>query len=111
MPIVTRNASALVILVIETVFQTQMVAGIVGGRREVTQPPPRVPLRAGSRHRGIFRGIARSGQAGDQDILQSLEEQLEPWQEEDPHTTEHEGTAGCCTDDGQQGAGEARKTA
>ncbi len=45
-----------------------------------------------------------------QDIPQSLEEQLEPWQGQGPHTTEHEGNAGCCTDDGQQGAGEERKT-
>lgn len=107
MPIATRNASA---LVIETVFQTQMVAGIVGGRHEVTPPLPRVLSRAGSRHREIFRGTVRSGRAGDQDIPQSLEEQLEPWQGQGPHTTEHEGIAGCCTDDGQRGAGEERKT-
>ena len=65
MPIATRNASA---TVIETMFQTQMVAGIVGGRHEVTRPPPRVLLRAGSRHPEIFHGIVRSGRAGDPGI-------------------------------------------
>lgn len=102
----TRNASA---LALEMAFQTQMLVGIVGERREGTRPLPRVPLRVGSHRREIFRAKGRSGRVGGRDILLSLEEQLGSLQGQSLHTTEHGGIAGCCTD-GQRGACEQRET-